>query len=175
MMTNFHKYASPLIKNPSWDPGNKYTMAWQSGWTAIGYNSSVIKNPGTSVDILFDKKYAGQGRHDVRPAGTRQRRAAGASGSTRPRPPSPTGRRRPRSCSSRRATGIVRAYYDQSYIDHLKNGDTVVSQAWSGDIFQADLNSKYRDLKLLDPAARAACSGPTTCASRCTRRTPRTP
>ena len=42
-MTNFNKYAGPLIKNPSWDPGNKYTMAWQSGWTAIGYNSSVIK------------------------------------------------------------------------------------------------------------------------------------
>ena len=74
-----------------------------------------------------------------------------------------------------KSDGIVRAYYDQDYINHLKNGDTVVSQAWSGDIFQADLNSKYRDLKLLDPAARAACSGPTTCASRCTRRTPRTP
>ncbi|MGH7733241.1 MAG: spermidine/putrescine ABC transporter substrate-binding protein, partial [Gemmatimonadales bacterium] len=41
MMTNFNKHAGPLIKNPSWDPGNKYTMAWQSGWTAIGYNSSV--------------------------------------------------------------------------------------------------------------------------------------
>ena len=60
MMTNFNKYAGPLIKNPSWDPGNKYTMAWQSGWTAIGYNSSVIKNPGTSVGILFDKKYSGK-------------------------------------------------------------------------------------------------------------------
>jgi spermidine/putrescine transport system substrate-binding protein len=50
-----------------------------------------------------------------------------------------------------RSDGIVRAYYDQSYIDHLKNGDTLVTQAWSGDIFQADLNSKYRDLKLLVP------------------------
>ena len=28
--------AAPRIKNPSCDPGNKYTMAWQSGWTAIG-------------------------------------------------------------------------------------------------------------------------------------------
>ena len=51
-----------------------------------------------------------------------------------------------------KSDGIVRAYYDQSYIDHLKNGDTVVTQAWSGDIFQADLNSKYRDLKLLVPS-----------------------
>lgn len=27
MMGNFHKYASPLVTSPSWDPGNKYTMA----------------------------------------------------------------------------------------------------------------------------------------------------
>ena len=45
MMPNFDKYAGPLIKNPSWDPGNKYTMAWQSGWTALAYNSSIIKEP----------------------------------------------------------------------------------------------------------------------------------
>src|SRR5215470_19561353 len=47
--------------------------------------------------------------------------------------------------------GIVRAYYDQDYINHLKNGDTVVSQAWSGDIFQADLNHATSDLRLLIP------------------------
>jgi len=50
-----------------------------------------------------------------------------------------------------KSDGIVRAYYDQNYITALKNGDTVVTQAWSGDIFQADLNSKYRDLHLLIP------------------------
>ena len=60
MMSNFRKYASRLAENPPWDPGNTYTMAWQSGWTAIGYNSSVVKNPGTSVGLLFDKKYAGK-------------------------------------------------------------------------------------------------------------------
>ncbi len=51
-----------------------------------------------------------------------------------------------------KSDGLVRSYYDQSYIDHLKNGDIVVSQTWSGGgVFQADLNSKYRDLKLLIP------------------------
>src|SRR5215471_16665226 len=60
MMTNFRKYASKLVTTFPWDPGNKYTMAWQSGFTAIGYNSSVIKNPPTTVDILFDRKYAGK-------------------------------------------------------------------------------------------------------------------
>ena len=48
------------MKNPSWDPGNKYTMAWQSGWTAVGYNSSEITEPVTSVESLFDPKYRGK-------------------------------------------------------------------------------------------------------------------
>ena len=68
--------------------------------------------------------------------------------------------------------GIVRSYYDQSYIDHLKNGDIVIAQAWSGDIFQADLNSSTATSSC-SSRTRAACSGPTTCASPCTRPEPR--
>ena len=49
------------MENPAWDRGNKYTMAWQSGWTAIGYNSSIDQEPGRQRrQILFDKKYAGK-------------------------------------------------------------------------------------------------------------------
>ena len=32
----------------------------------------------------------------------------------------------------------MRQYYDQSYIKALEDGDTWISQAWSGDIFQAN-------------------------------------
>ena len=147
-MPNFDKNAGPLIKNPSWDPGNKYTMAWQSGWTAIGYNSSVIKNPGTSVDILFDKKYAGKVgmMNDLQELGSVGLLAIGVEPATSTES---DWAKAAKKLQQQRSDGIVRSYYDQSYIDHLKNGDTVVSMAWSGDIFQADLNSKYRDLKLL--------------------------
>jgi spermidine/putrescine transport system substrate-binding protein len=150
MMTNFDKYASPLVKNPSWDPGNKYTMAWQSGWTAIGYNSSVIKNPGSSVAVLFDKKYAGKVgmMADPQELGSLGLLAIGVEPATSTESDWAKAAKR---LQLQKSDGIVRAYYDQDYITHLKNGDTVVSQAWSGDIFQADLNSKYRDLKLLIP------------------------
>jgi len=149
-MTNFNKHAGPLVKNPAWDRGNKYTMAWQSGWTAVGYNSSAIPNPGNSLGILFDKKYAGKVGMmadpqelgsigllaiDVEPATSTESDWAKAA----------------KRLQQQKSDGIVRAYYDQDYINHLKNGDTVVSQAWSGDIFQADLNSKYKDLHLLIP------------------------
>jgi len=150
-MTNFSKYAGPLVKNPSWDRGNKYTMAWQSGWTAIGYNGSVIKNPGTSVSILFDKKYAGKVgmMSDPQELGSLGLLAIGVEPATSTES---DWAKAAKKLQQQKSDGIVRAYYDQSYINALKNGDTVVSQAWSGDIFQADLNSKYKDLHLLVPS-----------------------
>jgi spermidine/putrescine transport system substrate-binding protein len=149
-MPNFEKYAGPLVKNPSWDPGNKYTMAWQSGWTAIGYNSKAIPDPGTSVGLLFDKKYAGKVgmMSDPQELGSVGLLAIGVEPATSTEA---DWQKAARYLQKQKSDGIVRNYYDQSYIDALKNGDIVVSQAWSGDIFQADLNSKYRDLKLLLP------------------------
>jgi spermidine/putrescine transport system substrate-binding protein len=150
MMTNFDKYAGPLIKNPSWDPGNKYTMAWQSGWTAIGYNSSVVKNPGDSVDVLFDKKYAGRigMMSDPQELGSLGLLAIGVEPATSTES---DWAKAAKKLQQQKSDNLVRSYYDQSYIDNLKNGDIVVSMAWSGDIFQADLNSKYRDLKFTIP------------------------
>jgi spermidine/putrescine transport system substrate-binding protein len=149
MMTNFTKYASPLVKSPSWDPGNKYTMAWQSGYTAIGYNSSVINNP-SDIGVLFDKRYAGKVgmMADPQELGSLGLLAIGVEPASSTEPDWAKAATRLR---QQRRDGIVRAYYDQDYINHLKNGDIVVSQAWSGDIFQADLNSTYRHLKLLIP------------------------
>jgi spermidine/putrescine transport system substrate-binding protein len=150
MMTNFYKYASPLVKNPSWDRGNKYTMAWQSGWTAIGYNKKVIPKPGDSVDILFDPKYAGKVgmMADPQELGSLGLLKIGVEPATSTES---DWAKAAKVLQKQKSDGIVRAYYDQDYINHLKSGDTVVSQAWSGDIFQADLNSSYRDLSLLMP------------------------
>jgi spermidine/putrescine transport system substrate-binding protein len=149
-MPNFNKYAGPLVKDPSFDPGNKYTMAWQSGWTSVAYNSKLVTNPGDSVQILFDKKYAGKVGMlsdpfelgcvgllalGIEPAKSTESDWAKAA----------------KKLQQQKSDGIVQAYYDQSYIQHLKNGDTVVSQCYSGDIFQANLNSKYKNLVLMIP------------------------
>jgi spermidine/putrescine transport system substrate-binding protein len=154
MMTNFGRHAGPLVKNPSWDPGNRYGMAWQSGWTAVGYNSSVIPDPGDSLGILFSKKYAGHVgmMNDPQELGSVALLAIGVE------PASSTysdWKKAAQLLQRQKSDGIVRAYYDQSYIEYLKSGDTVVSQAWSGDIFFANLNAKYRDLRLLMPSEGA--------------------
>jgi spermidine/putrescine transport system substrate-binding protein len=150
MMKNFYKNAGPLVKNPAWDRGNKYTMAWQSGYTTVAYNSSVIKNPSNSVDILFDKKYAGKigMMSDVYELGSIGMLALGIDPATSTES---DWAKAAKKLQQQKSDGIVRAYYDQSYIGHFKNGDTVVTQAWSGDIFQANLNSKYADLKMMVP------------------------
>jgi len=150
MMTNFNKYASPLVKNPSWDRGNKVTMAWQSGFTTVAYNSKVITSPGDSVDILFDKRYAGKVgmMSDPLELGSVGLLALGIDPATSTES---EWAKAAKKLQQQKSDGIVRAYYDQSYIGHFKNGDTVVTQAWSGDIFQANLNSKYADLKIMVP------------------------
>jgi spermidine/putrescine transport system substrate-binding protein len=149
MMTNFRKYASPQVTNPPWDPGNVYTMAWQSGWTSIGYNARVIPDPGDSVSLLFDEKYkgrvgmmsdpwelgsAGLLRNGIWPALSTEADWRAAA----------------RTLRAQRDAGIVRGYYGQNYIDVLTSGKTVVSQAFSGDIYQANV-SGHPHLQLLMP------------------------
>jgi spermidine/putrescine transport system substrate-binding protein len=148
-MTNFTKNAGPLVRNPPWDPGNNYTMAWQSGWTTIGYNSDVVKKP-TSIGVLFDKKYAGKVGmfSDPQELGSVGLLAIGVE----PAKSTEADWRRAAALLTRqRNEGIVRGYFQQDYIDHLKGGSIVVSQAFSGDIFQADLTSQFKNLRLLIP------------------------
>ncbi len=133
---NFFQYASPLVKNQSYDPGNKYTAAWQSGFTGIAYDPRLTKREITSVHDLLDPAVQGPRRDDERQHGARSAGmlALGIDLTTRR---GPTGRRRRRCSSKQRRQGMVRQYYDQSYIKALENGDTWITQAWSGDIFQA--------------------------------------
>jgi spermidine/putrescine transport system substrate-binding protein len=150
MMANFQAYAGSLVRNPPWDPGNAYTMAWQSGWTAVGYNSSVVKNPGDSVGILFDKQYAGKVgmMSDPYELGSVGLLAIGVDPATSTEA---DWHKAATLLKQQKSDGIVSGYYEQNYIDNLKSGKIIVSQAFSGDIFQANLQQRYSDLQLLMP------------------------
>jgi len=43
---NFFANASSLVKSPAYDLGNKYTLAWQSGFTGIAYDPWMTKRAG---------------------------------------------------------------------------------------------------------------------------------
>ena len=148
MMTNFYKYSSELIRDPVFDPGNKYTMGWQSGYTCMAYNSKYITEPITSLQSLFDPKYEGKigmmgiaseigsigllaiGKDPKASTPEEWQQAADKLMEQRP---------------------LVRSYYDASYLRALKNEDIWITMAWSGDIFYAATYQGYDTLKVVIP------------------------
>jgi spermidine/putrescine transport system substrate-binding protein len=59
-LPNFQKYAATAYKNPTFDPGNKFTIAWQAGLTGLAYNPKLTKRPITSFQDLFDPAFKGK-------------------------------------------------------------------------------------------------------------------
>ena len=56
-LTNFKKYAGGKYRNPSYDPGNKFTIPWQAGFTGLGYDPAKTGRPITSWQDLLDPKF----------------------------------------------------------------------------------------------------------------------
>ena len=147
-MTNFAKYASSSVKNPSYDPGNKYTMAWQSGYTGIAYDPTKTKRTISSMEDLRDPAFKGKiGMFaDTADMPSLALLAIGV----KPETSKPDDWRRAGQWLLEQRP-LVRAYYDQGYITALENGDIWVTMAWSGDIFIANNSDGYPNLKFVVP------------------------
>ncbi len=138
-LPNFAKNAAPRLQNRAFDPGNKFTIPWQSGLTGIGYNPKLTGRDITSYADLFDSKFAGKVGMFSNIEDTPNLALVGIG--VKPESSTPKDwQKAADKLKSQRDSGIVRKYYDQSYIDALSKGDTWISMAWSGDIFQANLN-----------------------------------
>lgn len=148
-LKDFNKYAGSAYKDPTYDPGNKYTVAWQSGITGIGYNPKLTGRKITSFKDLFDPEFKGK---------------VGMFGDTldlpnftlvgmgvNPETSTPDDWKKAAALLvKQRNAGIVRQYYEQNYIKALSSGEVYLSMAWSGDIFQAQ-NSGSPDLEFIVP------------------------
>jgi spermidine/putrescine transport system substrate-binding protein len=146
-LPNFARYASRSVKNPNYDPGNRFTAVWQTGFTGIAYNSKIIDRPITSFKDLLDPKFKGHVgmMSDNTEVGSAGMLALGINPATS----TPKDWKRAAEWLMRQRP-LVAGYYDQSYIQYLENGDTWISQAWSGDVFQANA-SGYKHLKYVVP------------------------
>jgi spermidine/putrescine transport system substrate-binding protein len=135
-LKNFEANASDAVKDPTYDPGNRYSVAWQSGFTIIGYNSDAIKEAPTSFADLLNPKYKGKvgmfGNNQDLPCAALVHLGFDIQTSTPDQ-----WQQAADVLTKQRDDGIVRSYYDQSYIDALENGETIITQAWSGDLFIA--------------------------------------
>jgi spermidine/putrescine transport system substrate-binding protein len=150
-MVNFYTYASDLVKDPSYDRGNVYTMAWQSGITGIGYDIKRTGREITSWEDLQDPKFKGKiGMFgDTADLPNSALLAVGA----RPETSTPADWAKAAAWLKKQQP-LVRKYYAQDYIDPLSKGDIWISMAWSGDIFQA--NASGADLRFVVPKEGAA-------------------
>ena len=152
-LPNFQTNADPSIKNPSYDPGNKYTLAWQSGLTGLAYNPKLTKRPITSFNDLFDPAFKGkitmfQDTTDfptltmigmgIDPAKSTEedwKRAAEKMTELRPQ---------------------IREFIDNAgEADVLSSGNAWISMAYSGDIYILN-NSGSPDIKFIVPKEGAA-------------------
>jgi spermidine/putrescine transport system substrate-binding protein len=148
-LKNFDRYAADAYKDPNYDPGNKYTVPWQSGITGIGYDPNLTGRKITSFNDLFDPAFKGK---------------VGMFGDTldlpnfamqglgiNPETSTPDDwQKAADKLTEQRDAGIVRQYYGQPYIKALAAGDIAISMAWSGDIFQANASGSPQ-LKFVVP------------------------
>ncbi len=148
-LPNFKRYAASSVKNTAYDPGNRYTAAWQSGLTGIGYDPRRTGREITSIRDLFDPAF--KGKVGMMSDDTEFSSAAMLALGIDPAKSTPADwRRAAELLTKQRDSGIVRQYYDQGYIKALEDGDTWISQAWSGDVFQAN-NEGFPELKFVVP------------------------
>jgi spermidine/putrescine transport system substrate-binding protein len=132
-MTNFKTNAGPTVVDPSYDPGNAYTMAWQSGFTGIGWNRKVIDREITSFADLMDPAYAGKvgmiGNNVDLP------NLALCAVGVNPETSTPADWQKAADLlQKQKDQGIVRKYFDQDYLTAMENGDIWISMAWGGDM-----------------------------------------
>jgi spermidine/putrescine transport system substrate-binding protein len=149
-MPNFFKNAAPRLLSRSFDVGNKFTMPWQSGLTGIAYNPNRTGRDITSWQDLFDPKF--KGKVGMFSANEDTGNLALLGLGIKPDKSTPKDWQKAADrLKQQRDSGIVRKYYDQSYIKALSAGDTWISMAWSGDVYQANLSASNQDLKFVVP------------------------
>jgi spermidine/putrescine transport system substrate-binding protein len=54
------KNLTPTLQHPVWDPDRTYSLPWQSGTTALGYNPAKTGRKLHSIGDLFDPKFKGK-------------------------------------------------------------------------------------------------------------------
>ena len=145
-MTNFYANASDLVKDPSYDRGNVYTMAWQSGITGIGYNPKLVGKEITSWSDLLDP--ALKGKVGMFADNQDLPSCALCAIGVNPETSTPADWKKAADWLNKQRP-LVRKYYDQSYIGALKRGDLWATMAWSGDVFASQADNP--DLRFVVP------------------------
>jgi spermidine/putrescine transport system substrate-binding protein len=149
-LPNFAANAAASYSNEAFDRGNVYSVPWTSGITGIAYDPAKIKRPITKLADLWDPAFKGKVGmfSDTQELGNFGMMVLGID------PAKSTAddwKKAAAKLKEQKSTGVLRNYYDQSYIDALGKGEVWITQAWSGDVFQKNV-SDGTNFKFVIPA-----------------------
>jgi len=135
---NFDANVGPAFKDPAFDPGNKYTMAWQSGMTGIAYNTKFVDEEITTLEQMLNPKYAGHVGmfNNTADAQNLAMVELGINPETSTRD---DWQQAADFLQRFNDSGVLRGWFDQAYLTAIENEDLWVTTAWSGDIINDKL------------------------------------
>ncbi len=148
-LTNFEAHAAPKYKEAPYDPGNLYSIPYQSGITGIGYNVEMTGREITSIQELFNPKFEGSVGM-FRDTEDTPNTALLALGVDPPDATEDDWQRAADLLTKQREDGLVRQYFGQGYIGALQAGEVAVTLAWSADVLQS-INQGYDNLRFVVP------------------------
>jgi spermidine/putrescine transport system substrate-binding protein len=138
-LPNYTANAAASYSNEAFDKGNVYSVPWTSGITGIAYDPAKVKRPITKLADLWDPAFKGKVGmfSDTQELGNFGMMVLGID------PAKSTAddwKKAADKLKEQKSSGVLRNYYDQSYIDALGKGEVWITQAWSGDVFQKNVS-----------------------------------
>jgi spermidine/putrescine transport system substrate-binding protein len=130
---NFDANAAAWAKDPDFDPGNRFSMTWQSGLTGLGWNNDLVSRPLTSMDDLMNPDVVGSNSVGMLKADMPDLVMINLGID-----PKTSGPEEWQEAADwllmQRESGTVRRYYDQGWVDDFTAGNLSAASAWSGDV-----------------------------------------
>jgi spermidine/putrescine transport system substrate-binding protein len=135
---NFNQNVGAAFKDPGFDPGNQYTMAWQSGMTGYAWNTKFIDGPITGMQDVMNDDWVGHvslfGNNADAP------NMAMIELGIDPATSGPEEWQQAADLlTSFNEWGGLRKWDDQAYLTAFENEDIWATMAWSGDIINDKL------------------------------------
>jgi spermidine/putrescine transport system substrate-binding protein len=137
-LPNFAANAQDLYRDPWWDGGNRYSIAWQSGLVGIGYNPELTGREITTFDDLLDPAFEGRVGmfSEMRDTMSMALLSLGVVPEEAEMADVERAQQKLLEAAQR---GQFRNFYGNDYYDELANGNLALTMAWSGDVSQMKL------------------------------------
>jgi spermidine/putrescine transport system substrate-binding protein len=147
---NFDEDGAPWAKDPSFDPGNTYSMAWQSGITGIGINHDLTKGEITKMDDLLDGSKLPPDTVGAIPGDAADWVMINLG--IDPKTSGPAEWKEAAAWLQKlKDAPTFRKFYDQGYIDDMLAGTISAFMAWSGDVLGYKIWYGYDNLDFVFP------------------------